>query len=687
MKIYILFSIVIIIIILFYFLNIFYKKKYNENFELEEDNLLCGTDRDVCKINEFGLSSCCDGFVCVRKEGNFEYKICVNKDKLANSDFDNEWGLSKYVNTQYIIHGLNIPKLEIKDYSNLICCNSLFEYFGIYIDDIDIIKNINFYLDGLKNIENNQLILDLKLYLDQLTDKDIINKPIFEDYIKNIDIYSIPNCIILENINVYINTLVLPNTSLFNYLKNYLNSLNIIQLYYEKYLNKHIFFNDKNIQHYILLYLNSPNIINSAGISSLKDYINNIDKNNDINILRNSLNGINLSDPPNNNICTNINNYLNILNLQNDSKFIYLKNYFSTLNFQINIDNVFDTSIINNLKEYLNSLKIVKSPIIESIKNYFNIIKDNTQIVKLQLYLNSLFLFDWDTPSIVITMNIKNYLNQIKLTPKSLLNNFKDILNINLTPVLIGLQSYDNYVIKNILDYLNTLNLYNNLLVNNLQSYLIQLNINNSIDNFNNLKNYINNFNGNMNNDEIKIIANINNYLNAINFTSVSVLNNLKFYFQNLNLNLNNNIDINNILLNSVIVNSLKLYIKSINIPDNISLQNFKNYLNQLNSYNIVKLDEIGNYLKKLNTNDIPNNIILTHIKNYFNIINTDNNINSVIDNLKRITGNINIGNIPKFNLDNYFNKDYNLNFLTNDFWKNIVPTPDINNLGNFCKK
>ena len=46
--------------------------------------------------------------------------------------------------------------------------------------------------------------------------------------------------------------------------------------------------------------------------------------------------------------------------------------------------------------------------------------------------------------------------------------------------------------------------------------------------------------------------------------------------------------------------------------------------------------------------------------------------------------GNINIGNIPGFKLDNYFNKDYNLNFLTNDFWKNIVPMPDVNNLGNF---
>ena len=49
--------------------------------EEEENNeicngLLCGTKNDICRIDEYGVSSCCNGYECVRPEGEFHHKIC-----------------------------------------------------------------------------------------------------------------------------------------------------------------------------------------------------------------------------------------------------------------------------------------------------------------------------------------------------------------------------------------------------------------------------------------------------------------------------------------------------------------------------------------------------------------------------------------------------------------------------------
>ena len=68
---------IIFIILLFYLLNYSLKKrKYNEYFEKLPQGTLCGTENDVCRINQYGTNSCCNGYNCVRPEGNFQYKIC-----------------------------------------------------------------------------------------------------------------------------------------------------------------------------------------------------------------------------------------------------------------------------------------------------------------------------------------------------------------------------------------------------------------------------------------------------------------------------------------------------------------------------------------------------------------------------------------------------------------------------------
>jgi hypothetical protein len=74
--------IIILVIIFFYVTNNFILKKSYEKFEKMEDGLLCGKENDICRINEYGESSCCKNYRCIRPDGNFQYKICTNKNNI-----------------------------------------------------------------------------------------------------------------------------------------------------------------------------------------------------------------------------------------------------------------------------------------------------------------------------------------------------------------------------------------------------------------------------------------------------------------------------------------------------------------------------------------------------------------------------------------------------------------------------
>lgn len=52
------------------------KKRDYEFFNKLPEGTLCGTQNDVCSIDQYGTNSCCNGYMCVRTEGNFQYKIC-----------------------------------------------------------------------------------------------------------------------------------------------------------------------------------------------------------------------------------------------------------------------------------------------------------------------------------------------------------------------------------------------------------------------------------------------------------------------------------------------------------------------------------------------------------------------------------------------------------------------------------
>lgn len=96
--------VIIIIVIFFFVINNFILNKSYENFEKMNNGLLCGTDNNICRIDEYGISSCCDNYRCVRPDGNYQYKICVNKDKLINSDLS--------TNTNVNIKTKNIKKSD-----------------------------------------------------------------------------------------------------------------------------------------------------------------------------------------------------------------------------------------------------------------------------------------------------------------------------------------------------------------------------------------------------------------------------------------------------------------------------------------------------------------------------------------------------------------------------------------------
>ena len=91
MNIYFLLIIIIFIIfIILYFTNNFILKNSYEKFEKMKDGLLCGTDNDICRINEYNVSSCCGNYKCVRPKGIFQYKVCIDKNKLTDDDLSDD---------------------------------------------------------------------------------------------------------------------------------------------------------------------------------------------------------------------------------------------------------------------------------------------------------------------------------------------------------------------------------------------------------------------------------------------------------------------------------------------------------------------------------------------------------------------------------------------------------------------
>ena len=100
------------IFILFFLLNINIKhKNYYEKFEEEEENKYCGKQNDICIVNSSGKTSCCDDYKCILPKGDYQYKICVNKNNIF-TDIEKIGGLSMPNLPDVSLPNISLPNIS-----------------------------------------------------------------------------------------------------------------------------------------------------------------------------------------------------------------------------------------------------------------------------------------------------------------------------------------------------------------------------------------------------------------------------------------------------------------------------------------------------------------------------------------------------------------------------------------------
>jgi len=86
-----------------------------EYFDKNPDGTVCGTENDICSINdETGENSCCKNLHCIRKPGNYQYKLCSKEKSDPEKNNINTSFLSKIFS-----FGNEYDSEEMDDNSNL----------------------------------------------------------------------------------------------------------------------------------------------------------------------------------------------------------------------------------------------------------------------------------------------------------------------------------------------------------------------------------------------------------------------------------------------------------------------------------------------------------------------------------------------------------------------------------------
>jgi hypothetical protein len=52
-----------------------------------DSNFVCGTENDVCRVDQCGNTSCCNGYKCVLPDGDYQYKICTREKRKIGFNF------------------------------------------------------------------------------------------------------------------------------------------------------------------------------------------------------------------------------------------------------------------------------------------------------------------------------------------------------------------------------------------------------------------------------------------------------------------------------------------------------------------------------------------------------------------------------------------------------------------------
>lgn len=94
-------TLLLYIILFLFILVILFSIKLYTKLQIEKNNIkenFCQNIDDKCIMNEKGEHNCCKGTYCVRKDGNFEYKVCSDKpDPYEKNKNTNQNGFQKFI--------------------------------------------------------------------------------------------------------------------------------------------------------------------------------------------------------------------------------------------------------------------------------------------------------------------------------------------------------------------------------------------------------------------------------------------------------------------------------------------------------------------------------------------------------------------------------------------------------------
>lgn len=112
------FLIIFLILLIFFIINNYIRllnPSRTEYFDKNPDGTVCGTENNVCSINdETGENSCCKNLHCIRKPGNYQYKVCTKEKSEPEKNNINTSFLSKIFS-----FGNEYDSEEMDDNSNL----------------------------------------------------------------------------------------------------------------------------------------------------------------------------------------------------------------------------------------------------------------------------------------------------------------------------------------------------------------------------------------------------------------------------------------------------------------------------------------------------------------------------------------------------------------------------------------
>jgi len=616
----------------------------------------------------------------ISRENNYNYLINNNLFNKIEYDVSNLFNDS-YLEEQIKDNGENLFFDNfLKIIYNNLTFNTLILFLTETIITINKIQNVDFSSEIYQSNGNitNQInnlnsysILPLSSFFYMYTKIDTIN---------NIETISI---IFNKNINIYIENL--KNNILNNLiLQQNINSLNINN----KNLNINLIELDKNFIEYIdSYYQNSGKIMNGFIINTINTFINDINNIN-YSTMYPSFNNVNINDFILENIFNYVdknlynNTFINYINQNNNfnfqniyKKFVFTINtpiykiyylfsylcYFYNDPNIINSENIPDLDILRDLTlgfiiKYLLIVypTVETNNIIDELVNVLNYNYDNVNFNKNNLNLIENF-YIYDNISLFESNEFRNFMNIINQNLELnifLYNNYyQQKKNINTLVLVLLFEIQNNNFDDKIIEIYKLILIDNSSYFQNFDSILNFVNITFNKDNFD-YNIFINSFYEIIKNDtNSSVLYELNN--NQFYYNAYYTIYNFGIIFDNINYN--NNITTNNIYnLITKYNNNIKTYFVS-----DIDVKKFTNYLNNdnlilafkyFNEYYLLfnnKLHDINYFVKYVNLiiEYINANFqyIISYILSDFILIDCINIINEYIITFN-LTNNKNIG-------------------------------------------